>query len=112
MFADRGGRGGYGGDRGGGFRGRGSFRGGDRGGFGGGGGGGGFGGGGYKMGGRSVEDGLLSSSLIIRPEEGVVGSEMATSSTSNGLFRTFFLLFFLNLNMIFTGLKLHCGIKM
>ncbi|XP_068565401.1 TATA-binding protein-associated factor 2N isoform X2 [Cebidichthys violaceus] len=47
---DRGGRGGYGSDRGGGFRGRGGFRGGDRGGYGGGGGGG-FGGG-YKMGGR------------------------------------------------------------
>ncbi|XP_070761737.1 TATA-binding protein-associated factor 2N isoform X2 [Enoplosus armatus] len=48
-FGDRGGRGGFGGDRGGGFRGRGGFRGGDRGGYGGG--GGGFGGG-YKMGGR------------------------------------------------------------
>ncbi|XP_039987108.1 TATA-binding protein-associated factor 2N isoform X3 [Xiphias gladius] len=46
---DRGGRGSYGGDRGGGFRGRGGFRGGDRGSYGGG--GGGFGGG-YKMGGR------------------------------------------------------------
>lgn len=52
MFADRGSRGGYGGDRGGGFRGRGGFRGGDRGGYGGG--GGGFGGG-YKMGGRLVD---------------------------------------------------------
>ncbi|XP_030236127.1 TATA-binding protein-associated factor 2N isoform X2 [Gadus morhua] len=46
---ERGGRGGYGGDRGGGFRGRGGFRGGDRGDRGGYGGGG---GGGYKMGGR------------------------------------------------------------
>uniref|UniRef100_A0A3Q3DFV2 TAF15 RNA polymerase II, TATA box binding protein (TBP)-associated factor n=1 Tax=Hippocampus comes TaxID=109280 RepID=A0A3Q3DFV2_HIPCM len=51
-FADRGGRGGYGGDRGGGFRGRGGFRGGDRGGYGGDRGGG--YGGGYKMGGRLV----------------------------------------------------------
>lgn len=48
MFVDRGSRGGYGGDRGGGFRGRGGFRGGDRGGFGD---RGGYGGG-YKMGGR------------------------------------------------------------
>lgn len=58
FFADRGGRGGYGGDRGGGFRGRGGFRGGDRGGFGGGGGGG-YGGGGYKMGGRLVSVGAI-----------------------------------------------------
>lgn len=50
VFADRGGRGGYGGDRGGGFRGRGGgFRGGDRGGF----------GGGYKMGGRWVFTGVM-----------------------------------------------------
>lgn len=56
MFADRGSRGGYGGDRGGGFRGRGGFRGGDRGGYGGG--GGGFGGG-YKMGGRLVDGAVL-----------------------------------------------------
>lgn len=48
LFVDRGSRGGYGGDRGGGFRGRGGFRGGDRGGFGD---RGGYGGG-YKVGGR------------------------------------------------------------
>lgn len=56
LFADRGGRGGYGGDRGGGFRGRGGFRGGDRGGYGDR--GGGYGGG-YKMGGRLVFAGVM-----------------------------------------------------